>query len=195
MVPPRADEITPPPPPTRAPAPLPVTTLRWQQQAEYATTALAWLYDHDFLGSRATGAVIGLVADDTTLRLLGAVGDLPPVPRRAPVALPLDGDAPLCRAARLGVCTCMPTPEAMRRRAPWLAAFAPAARSAITVPIRADGRALGSLGVTYERELFRDGRELLARTTDLGDSLGTALRTSVTPAPPWEWIDWERRPA
>ena len=140
-----------------------------------ATAALDWLFDHGFLGGHATAAVIGLVVDGESLLLVGAVGDLPPLPRHDPPALPLSADLPLCRAAALGECTGMATAAEIRSRSPWLAVFAPAARAAITVPIRAGGRLIGAIGVTYSVELPGTG-DLSARLREIADSLGASLR-------------------
>lgn len=144
-----------------------------------ATAALDWLFEHEFLGPNAIAAIVAVVQDERSLALLGAVGDLPALPRRQPLTLPLDADMPLCRAARLGVCTSMNNRDAIRQRSPWLAAFAPAAHAAITVPIRAAGKPIGAIGITYSYELPDRCRELLARVTDIGDSLGASLRTAI----------------
>ncbi len=151
------------------------------RRSEQATSTLDWLFEHDFLGPHATAAIIGLVTDDRTLTLLSAVGDLPVIERDDPVAVPLIGDAPLCRAARLGIATCITTPDEIRRSSPWLALVAPSARSAVTFPIRAAGRTIGAIGVTYS-EPTTDGEQLLERVMLIGESLGSTLRNLVLPA-------------
>lgn len=144
-----------------------------------AIAALDWLFEREFLGPHAIAAVVGINHGDDSLALLGAAGDLPAFPRRQPLTLPLDADMPLCRAARLGVCASMMTRASIVHRSPWLAAVAPAAQSAITVPIRAGGRPIGAIGVTYACELPFGAGDVLARLADIGESLGASLRTAI----------------
>lgn len=140
-----------------------------------------WLFHRGFLGDDATGAVVAVVTGPT-LRLLGAVGDLPPLPLGG-VELPLGLDLPLCRAARLGVPVRLTDRTAIESDSPWLTAFAPHAGSVACAPIRDGTGVIGSYGVAYGRA-WSDDDFLAARLDQIGLMLGRTARRSGAPPPP-----------
>lgn len=139
--------------------------------------SVAWLLEHGLLGHDATGAVIGVTTEHDTLWLIGTTGDLPPITTTTPLTLPLTADLPLCRTARSGQPDCLPTPDAVRRHSPWLAAFAPTASAAVTAPLRSTGRCLGVIGVTHANPATGRRHHLHANLVEIGDHLGTLIST------------------
>lgn len=161
--------------------PLPVDEPPPSDPAAAGDTLVAMLdrlFHRGFLGDEATGAMVGVI-DGASLRLLGAVGDLPPVAPRG-FEVPLAVDLPLCRAARLGVAVLLPDRASMDRASTLLAAFAPNAGSAVFTPIRDGSGVIGAYGVTYGHAWSDEG-PLTNRLHEIGVLLGRMARGHGAP--------------
>ena len=139
---------------------------------------LGLLVERGFLGDRVDGAVI-TARDGLQLVLIATVGNLPPIPMNDRPVVPLTSELPLCRSARLGTAEVLRTRSALETTSPWLAAIAPRAMSAISVPLRNREILVGSLGVTYLDDDASLTQLRVGVLSQVGDLLGrlTARRS------------------
>src|SRR5688500_512328 len=123
-------------------------------------------------GVAAVGATGGGVAcldeDGTSLEIIGTVGHAPPEPTRR--GLPLTANTPLATAARTGQPVWIESPEAWQEFDPAAARMLLQAggSSWAALPLLAEGRVLGSLGLAFPapRPFDDDERALLLALAD-----------------------------
>ena len=123
-------------------------------------------------GVQAVGATGGGVAcltdDETVLQIVGTVGQAPQEPPRR--ELPLSANTPLATAARTGQAVWIESPEAWQEFDPAAARMVLQAggSSWAALPLLAEGRVLGSLGLAFPapRPFDEDERALLLALAD-----------------------------
>ena len=132
-------------------------------------------------GVAAVGATGGGVAcldeDGTSLQIVGTIGQAPPEPPRR--ELPFTANTPLATAARTGQPVWIESPEAWQEFDPAAARMVLQAggSSWAALPLLAEGRVLGSLGLAYPapRPFDEDEQALLLALADqCAQSLGRA---------------------
>lgn len=133
---------------------------------------------HGVAAVGATGGGVACLAEDgTTLEIVGAVGQAPPEPPRR--ELPLTANTPLATAARTGQPVWIESPAAWQDFDPAAARMVLRAggSSWAALPLLAEGRVLGSLGLAFPapRPFDQDEQALLLALADqCAQSLGRA---------------------